>query len=70
MTENTTNSRNGYNFKQVNTSLGKVQVNIPRDREKDSLNQRLFLSTLEISLDIEDKIYGRGMIISEINVHL
>ena len=30
---NTTNSRNGYNSKQVNTSLGKVQVDIPRDRE-------------------------------------
>lgn len=28
---NTTNSRNGYNSKQVNTSLGKVQVDIPRN---------------------------------------
>ncbi len=28
-----TNSRNGYNSKLVNTSLGKVRVDIPRDRE-------------------------------------
>lgn len=31
---NTTNSRNVYNSKQVNTSLGKVQVDIPRDRKR------------------------------------
>lgn len=29
--ENTDNSRNGYNKKNVNTSLGKIQLNIPRD---------------------------------------
>ncbi|MGL5761503.1 MAG: IS256 family transposase, partial [Cetobacterium sp.] len=69
---NTTNSRNGYNSKQVNTSLGKVQVDIPRDREGQFEPTVVPKYSRDIS-DIEDKIismYGRGMTISEINAHL
>ena len=69
---NTTNSRNGYNSKQVNTSLGKVQVDIPRDREVQFEPTVVPKYSRDIS-DIEDKIismYGRGMTISEINAHL
>ena len=69
---NTTNSRNGYNSKQVNTSLGKVQIDIPRDREGQFEPTVVPKYSRNIS-DIEDKIismYGRGMTISEIYAHL
>lgn len=52
---NTTNSRNGYNSKQVNTSLGKVQVDIPRDREGQFEPTIVPKYSRDIS-DIEDKI--------------
>ncbi|MGL5126577.1 MAG: IS256 family transposase [Fusobacteriaceae bacterium] len=67
-----TNYRNGYNTKNVNTSLGKVQIEVPRDREGKFEPQIVPKHSRDIS-DMEDKIismYGRGMTISEINSHL
>lgn len=50
--ESSATTRNRYNSKQVNTSLGKIFLEI----ERDSLNQQLFLNILEISLILKIKL--------------
>jgi transposase-like protein len=69
---NTDNSRNGNNQKKVKTSLGEVELDIPRDREGTFEPQVVPKYSRDIS-DIEDKIismYGRGMSTTDINDHL
>lgn len=69
---NTNNSRNGNNQKKVKTSLGEVELDIPRDREGVFEPQVVPKYSRDIS-DIEDKIismYGRGMSTTDINDHL
>ncbi len=69
---NTNNSRNGNNQKKVKTSLGEVELDIPRDREGIFEPQVVPKYSRDIS-DIEDKIismYGRGMSTTDINDHL
>ncbi|GLI54512.1 hypothetical protein PM10SUCC1_00270 [Propionigenium maris DSM 9537] len=66
------NSRNGYNDKKVKTSLGEVELDIPRDRKGTFEPQVIPKYSRDIS-DIEDKIismYGRGMSTTDINDHL
>lgn len=70
--ENADNSRNGYNKKNVNTSLGKIQLNIPRDRNGEHEPIVIPKHSRDIS-DMEEKIismYGRGMTTTDINEHL
>lgn len=66
------NSRNGNNSKKVKTSLGQIELDIPRDRNGEFEPQIVPKYSRDIS-DIEDKIismYGRGMSTSDINEHL
>ncbi|GLI57794.1 hypothetical protein PM10SUCC1_33080 [Propionigenium maris DSM 9537] len=66
------NSRNGYNDKKIKTSLGEVELDIPRDRKGTFEPQVVPKYSRDIS-DIKDKIismYGRGMSTTDINDHL
>lgn len=66
------NSRNGYNDKKVKTTLGEIELDIPRDRKGTFEPQVVPKYSRDIS-DIEDKIismYGRGMSTTDINDHL
>ena len=68
----TENSRNGHNQKKVKTSLGEVELDIPRDRDGSFEPAVIPKYSRDIS-DIEDKIismYGRGMSTTDINNHL
>ena len=57
------NTRNGYNKKNVNSSNGKMEINIPRDRESSFEPQVVKKYEKDIS-NIESQIismYGRGI---------
>jgi transposase-like protein len=57
------NTRNGYNKKNVNSSNGKMEINIPRDREGSFEPQVVKKYEKDIS-NIESQIismYGRGI---------
>lgn len=59
----TENRRNGYSSKKVRSSLGEVQINIPRDRNGEYEPQVVEKRQKDIS-DIEQRIikmYARGM---------
>lgn len=59
----TTNRRNGYIHKNVNTAYGEIPVDVPRDREATFEPQLIPKRTKDIS-GIEDKVlamYGKGM---------
>lgn len=59
----TTNRRNGYTHKNVNTAYGELSVDVPRDREATFEPQLIPKRTKDIS-GIEDKVlamYGKGM---------
>ena len=65
----TDNSRNGHSKKTLRTSMGKVDFEVPRDRngEFESKNQT------SISQDMENKIismYAKGMSMSDIEDHI
>ena len=65
----TDNSRNGHSKKTLRTSMGKVDIEVPRDRngEFESKNQT------SISQDMENKIismYAKGMSMSDIEDHI
>ena len=53
--EKTENSRNGHNHKRVKTTLGEVELDIPRDREGSFEPQAVPKYSRDIS-DIEDKV--------------
>ncbi len=59
----TTNRRNGYIHKNVNTAYGEIPVDVPRDRDATFEPQLIPKRTKDIS-GIEDKVlamYGKGM---------
>ena len=59
----TTNRRNGYTHKNVNTAYGEIPVDVPRDRDATFEPQIIPKRTKNIS-GIEDKVlamYGKGM---------
>ena len=59
----TTNRRNGYTHKNVNTAYGEIPVDVPRDRDATFEPQLIPKRTKNIS-GIEDKVlamYGKGM---------
>lgn len=68
----TGNSRNGKSSKSVRTARGKIQVDVPRDRE-GSFEPRL-IRKRQTRFEGFDKevlsLYGRGMTVRDIKAHL
>jgi len=69
---NSSNARNGYNEKTINSKYGQFNVSIPRDR--DSSFQPQLIKKREVLLDgSEDLIlslYTKGMSVRDIQLHL
>ncbi|MGN1086042.1 MAG: IS256 family transposase [Porcipelethomonas sp.] len=71
--KNTENSRNGHSKKTLRTSMGKVEIDIPRDRNGDFEPKILPKNQTSISQDMESKIismYAKGMSVSDIENHI
>lgn len=69
---NKNNARNGHNSKNVKTSLGEIEFQIPRDRNGEFDPQVIPKYSRGIS-EVDDKIismYSRGMSVNDINDHL
>jgi len=69
----TDNSRNGYSQKTVKSSMGEMEVNVPRDRNGEFEPQILKKHQTSLSGDIEEKIlsmYAKGMSTSDIERHI
>ena len=69
----TDNSRNGHSKKSLRTSMGKVEIDIPRDRNGDFEPQLIRKNQTSISQDMENKIismYAKGMSASDIADHI
>ena len=69
----TDNSRNGYSEKTVKSSMGEMEVNVPRDRNGEFEPQILKKHQTSLSGDIEEKIlsmYAKGMSTSDIERHI
>jgi transposase-like protein len=69
----TDNSRNGHSKKTLKTSMGSVEVDIPRDRNGEFEPQILKKNQTSISQDMENKIismYAKGMSTSDIEEHI
>ena len=69
----TTNSRNGHSRKTLKTSAGKIDINIPRDRNGEFEPRILPKNQTSISTAIESKIismYAKGMTTSDIQYHI
>lgn len=66
-------SRNGHSKKSLRTSMGKVEIDIPRDRNGDFEPQLIRKNQTSISQDMENKIismYAKGMSTSDIEDHI
>ena len=71
--KNTDNSRNGHSAKNLKTSFGEMELEIPRDRKGEFEPQILKKHQTSISGDIEEKIlsmYAKGMTTSDIETHI
>lgn len=71
--KNTENSRNGHSKKTLRTSMGNVEIDIPRDRNGDFEPKILPKNQTSISQDMESKIismYAKGMSVSDIEKHI
>ena len=71
--KDTDNSRNGHSSKTLRTSLGDVEISVPRDRKGEFEPQLLKKNQTSISQDIEEKIlsmYAKGMTTSDIEAHI
>ena len=69
----TENSRNGYTEKTLKTSLGDMEISIPRDRKGEFDPQLVKKNQTTLSGDIEEKIlsmYAKGMTTSDIEGHI
>lgn len=69
----TDNSRNGHSKKTLRTSMGKVDIEVPRDRNGDFEPRILPKNQTSISQDMESKIismYAKGMSTSDIEEHI
>ena len=61
--EEKTNSRNGYSEKTIGTTMGKAEINVPRDRNGEFKPQVVKKGEKRLSEEIEYKIlsmYARG----------
>lgn len=71
--KNTENSRNGHSKKTLRTSMGKVEIDVPRDRNGDFEPKILPKNQTSISQDMESKIismYAKGMSVTDIEKHI
>jgi len=69
----TDNSRNGYSKKTVKSSLGDMELSIPRDRKGEFEPQLVKKNQTTLSGDIEEKIlsmYAKGMSTGDIEAHI
>ena len=69
----TENSRNGHTKKTVKSSLGEMEINVPRDRNGEFEPQILKKHQTTLSGDIEEKIlsmYAKGMSTADIEAHI
>lgn len=69
----TDNSRNGYSEKTLKTSLGDLELAVPRDRKGEFEPQLVKKNQTTLSGDIEEKIlsmYAKGMTTSDIESHI
>ena len=69
----TENSRNGHSKKRLKSSLGEIEINVPRDRSGDFDPQMVKKHQTTLSGDIEEKIismYAKGMSTSDIEGHI
>lgn len=67
------NSRNGHSKKTLRTSMGKVEIEVPRDRNGEFEPKLLPKNQTSISQDMENKIismYAKGMSTSDIETHI
>lgn len=70
--KDTDDSRNGYNKKTVISSLGEIDLDIPRDRKGEFEPQIVRKNQTDIS-NIEDQVlsmYAKGMTTRDISTHL
>ena len=71
--KDTDNSRNGHSSKTLRTSMGEVEISVPRDRKGEFEPMVLKKNQTSISQDIEEKIlsmYAKGMTTSDIEAHI
>lgn len=69
----TDNSRNGYSKKQLKSSYGAIELDIPRDRKGEFEPQLIRKNQTTLSQDIEQKIlsmYAKGMTTRDIDAHI
>jgi transposase-like protein len=69
----TDNSRNGHSEKTLKSSLGDIEISIPRDRKGEFEPQIVKKNQTTLSGDIEEKIlsmYAKGMTTSDIEGHI
>ena len=69
----TDNSRNGHSSKTLRTSMGEVEISVPRDRKGEFEPKILKKNQTSISQDIEEKIlsmYAKGMTTGDIEAHI
>ena len=69
----TDNSRNGYSEKTLTSSLGGIEIQVPRDRKGEFEPQMVKKHQTTLSGDIEEKIlsmYAKGMSTSDIETHI
>ena len=69
----TDNSRNGHSKKTLKSSLGEMEINVPRDRNGEFEPQIVKKHQTALSGDIEEKIlsmYAKGMSTSDIEGHI
>ncbi|ADY55098.1 transposase mutator type [Syntrophobotulus glycolicus DSM 8271] len=69
----TDNSRNGYSEKTIKTSLGDMDISVPRDRKGHFEPQIIKKQQTTLSGDIEEKIlsmYAKGMTTGDIESHI
>jgi transposase-like protein len=71
--KNTDNSRNGHTEKTLKSSLGEMEISVPRDRKGEFEPQLVKKNQTSLSGDIEEKIlsmYAKGMSTADIEAHI
>lgn len=69
----TANSRNGHSSKRLRTSLGELEISVPRDRQGEFDPQLVKKHQTSLTQDIEEKIlsmYAKGMTTADIESHI
>ena len=69
----TENSRNGHSGKTLKSSLGDMEISVPRDRKGEFEPQMVKKNQTTLNGDIEEKIlsmYAKGMSTADIEAHI